>query len=130
MPKFEIGDKIKVVGPCILGGQTEAIGKEFIIGTHEGLYDDEDSYSFEGQSFRFKESWIVAALTNEEKAQELLEQAGYTVLPPKPKLTGSFDIVRSSRNGVVAAYKSEGREVRHKSWELIAIVPWTEGDGL
>lgn len=71
--------------------------------------------------------WVFLPM---DKAAKLLEEAGYTVTPPKPKLTGNSYVYRHTRGQGVCLMEGEWRNAKVADYELIAIVPWTEGDGI
>jgi hypothetical protein len=67
-----------------------------------------------------------------DEAKNLLEKAGYTITPPKPKLTGkvvvwSFDENPSKGSPFVSSLENY---VDGEDKIIFATVDWTEGDGL
>lgn len=71
---------------------------------------------------------IFKGPTPEEEAIKLLEKAGYTVLVPTPKLTGTVTIYTSIiyPNTIFATTSDE----LDGSSRVIAKISWTEGEGL
>jgi hypothetical protein len=66
-----------------------------------------------------------------DKAKDLLEKAGYTITPPRSKLTGKVVIwsFHEKPSGPPFA-SSDQNYIDGKDKTILAIVNWTEGDGL
>lgn len=71
-------------------------------------------------------------LSVEDEAKQLLEAAGYTITPPKPKLAGQVVIYKF--NGHLGLSSKESYDNFYNSQKdarkPLAIVDWTEGQGL
>jgi hypothetical protein len=70
-----------------------------------------------------------------EAAKAFLEKEGYTITPPKPKLTGKVYLYSHPVSGFSHSLTTEelaGRDPTdgHSGTKLIAVLDWTEGDGL
>jgi hypothetical protein len=63
-----------------------------------------------------------------EQAVRLLTEAGYTVVPPPPKRSGK--IYLHLRGGIIFPYTEPLNSHGETFPPPIAIVDWTEGDGL
>lgn len=65
-------------------------------------------------------------LSPEEGAIEILKAAGYSIIPPKPLLTGKIHVIQ--REGFLRF--TDDPSGWGEGYKTIAIVEWTEGDGL
>ena len=128
MGKFKVGDKVEVTNAYRSGSSDRPVGYIGIV-THTPAYSDAVTY-LDGDEV-FTASLQLA--TSLEKAKEILEAAGYSIIPPKPKLTGKVVVYTYDDEVYVVTEKefnhrnaSSGKHLR----KVIAIVDWTEGDGL
>lgn len=76
---------------------------------------------------------LISPVSDERLAIDLLKSLGYEVVEPKPKLSGK--IVIYSHFGHIHAYtehswKSYGYDEDTKGRTVLAVLDWTEGDGL
>lgn len=87
--------------------------------------DNDVSYPINSHDWVFKTTPI-------EEAQKLLTEAGFTVTPPPPKLTGKVAVYKYG-SGTYAtdynSYEAWGASAK-ASYPLVAVLDWTEGDGL
>jgi len=121
MAKFKIGDKVRRIeagGGCppIKMGETYTV---------KGYTDDLVMVEeVGGQLFEHR---FELAISLEESALALLNSLGYTIAPPKPKLTGKL-YVYSYDDG--SGPISLCRKLDNPAGTLIAIVDWAEGQGI
>jgi hypothetical protein len=65
-----------------------------------------------------------------EQAKALLENNGYTITEPKPKLTGTVYVRTDDRAGSVWLCPHDPGLNDNPSIKTIAVLNWTEGDGI
>jgi hypothetical protein len=88
------------------------------------------------QRFWYNSSEFSLVLTPLEAAKALLEKEGYTITitPPKPKLSGDVVLYKLPGSDTISCrterewdkFTTAGKQAR----TILAIVHWTEGDGL
>lgn len=142
MTKFKVGDEVRIVRPNPAVTSTEdEVGKTFIIGRDAGDYHGSQSWSGIGTQWRWKEEWLELAsvstpipLYSEEQAVSFLKEKGYSITPPPEPLKGKAAIYVSGYDGGTRVIdKNHWDKVTSKAaykHKLIAIVDWTEGNGL
>lgn len=136
MTKFKIGDRVKVIGddyrfytpgskynlPRTVGTVVECGGSYIQVD-----YDGVVSPPVNPSSFELIVEKTHLPLYSEEIAMSFLQEKGYTVTPPSPKLSGKLYVYKASSGG---AYGYPEKVSDILNWSLLAVVDWTEGDGL
>jgi hypothetical protein len=127
MPEFKIGDKVRRKhydhGSVLVGDVRYIIGFDGIGYTLNG---DKKGYTHNPQNLELAEETHFP-LYSEEAAVKLLKERGYNVAPPPEPLKGKAYVYRYVDTGHVFV-KTDQRA--GNDCDLIAIVDWTEGDGL
>lgn len=140
MTKFKVGDQVR----CISGYTGYAKGSEYNLPRTQGTviqsgngyitvsYGGKESPAVNSSSFE-----LVSPST--EEMIKLLTDSGYTIVSPKPKLTGKAYVYHypEKRDGQVYIYNDDlwDKYVTNGSGGaegkvLLAVVDWKEGDGL
>lgn len=129
MPKFKVGDKVRrISGPWV--GTRMQVGSEWIITEVNSFTDCIRVEGFDewvcGRYFQLITP-TPFPLYSEEQAVKLLTERGYEVKTPLEPLKGKMMIVKT-RYGDIYGY-SVGTNLSDTA-EVIAIVDWTEGQGV
>lgn len=122
---FKVGDKVKVVdndrATCLL-----SIGEELDVRRVEGGY-----VYLHGIIGRWNSDRFELALSDEERAIRLLNEKGYTITPPPEPLKGKVFVYKyKDRTYLFDSMMIKEFGIHPHYGEPIAIVPWTEGQGL
>jgi len=94
------------------------------------------TYSAVSNCTEFPFKWIdkFDLVSPIDEAKATLEAAGYTITPPKPKLTGWVNIYRITDDNIFSGTIYSSKEVADAADETgyprIATIQFTEGDGL
>lgn len=125
MSKFKVGDT--VIRLYNSHHNKIPYGHKYIVSSVNGT-----SLQVTGYTQWWEEEWFSLAASVETEAIKLLTEAGYTVTPPKPKLTGTV-VVYQTPGGVYTITKTEWDKwsnQERKARTILALLNWTEGDGL
>ena len=96
--------------------------KRIVVGVHNSKIDVQTP---NGSIYIHQPVTYYEADTNpEEEAIALLKEKGYDVIPPKPKKTGKGYVYYIGGLVVIYSHEQQG------SYKPIAIINWTEGDGI
>lgn len=136
MSKFQVGDKVKVLDDSYQGytvGSAYNISRDIeltVTGAGRRWVSINNGPDMNPDSFEL--------INPEEQAIKMLVDAGYTITPPKPKLSGKAYIYHypDKKNGQVYIYNddlwkkyvTDGAGVEGKV--LLAVVDWQEGQEL
>ena len=119
MGKFKVGDKVKRIANEL---DTMKIGE-----IHTVSYVCSGNIELDGISrVWFTENFELVNLIAD--AVKLLQDNGYSVMEPKPKRSGKVYISAGVNGG--APYSSMSKMTDNEYFHTIAIVDWTEGEGL
>lgn len=130
---FKVGDRVRVIGSYYTNFPTgspynlpRGVGIVRASGTGY-LYID-----YDGKTSPAVFPSCVELVDPKDEAIELLKAAGYTITPPPEPLKGKVYIYKNAQGDVHAMSRNNGQMYRSVAGEcnLIAIVDWTEGDGL
>lgn len=138
MTKFKVDDKVRLVSMPAFGfkiGDVHTVSR--VIG--DGYFSTKE-YDDKGQHPRpFHEKyWELVEPTyfplySEEAAVKLLTERGYEVKAPPEPLKGKVVIYRSAEGQTWAALKERWDQWNFhckKGYTIIAIIDWTEGQGI
>lgn len=121
MAKFKIGDRVRRIRSPHINGVMQ-IGTEWVVNRiskhNQWIYVVGCDEQLNPDNFEL--------INPNETAIKQLEALGYTIIPPKPKETGKIYILRG-RSGITI---TDNPSAWSSELETIAIVDWTEGDGL
>lgn len=133
MSEFKVGDKVR----CKEGHYTGyTLGSKYNLPRETGIveecgegylyvkYNPLVSPACNPNSFELVTTPIP--LYSEEQAVSFLKEKGYSVTPPPEPLKGQIRIMKSKDGTVFYAQSQQ----RFDTCKLIAIVDWTEGDGV
>lgn len=126
MCEFQVGDVVRRVKQSLRSDAYGVVGLEYTI----------SGFSFNGGLLLAglkgngskPEDFVLVYRSHIADAKALLEEKGFTVTPPKPKLTGQVIVYRNKKNGDISI--TGNAHYPREYWDEIAIVDWTEGDGL
>lgn len=136
MTKFKVGDKVRVLPgegydpshvrvrhPLVEGAEYNVIGNcanSDNVKIDLDFFNVGDNHSiWEADRFELVIDPIIAAVRH-------LTSLGYTISEPTPKLTGKVHIIQKNDGHIFASF--DPPIFGHQ--KTIAIVDWTEGDGL
>lgn len=126
MPKFKAGERVTYRGG---GNFTLVKGENYIVSFvdhHSGKIKLKNAYY---PAFFYPPDYFDPYVDPIDKAKALLEKEGYAITPPKPKLTGKIAVRRNKDDGTVA-FVEQDESYLNTFWDTIAVVDWTEGQGL
>lgn len=130
MTKFKIGDVVEITE-----NPNGMAGCVFTIRTNESTWDGIQSWSGPAigrwtNSWRWRETHLKL-FDPVADAKALLEKEGYTITPPRPKMTGKA-VVWTFKEQVMGSpfISSFQNYMSGEDKVILAIVDWTEGDGL
>lgn len=134
MTKFKVGDKVRVISVC--SGAVLKVGDEvevdFISGSLLYPKGNHRGAMFESRFELVEETHFP--LYSEEAAVKLLTERGYEVKAPPEPLRGKVYIYKYLPTGKVFAYDEEtwltNDYDKCEDRVVIAIVDWTEGQGI
>lgn len=130
---FKIGDKVRIRD----NPSNRAYSEMWFDGKMDGFIIDQVS----GETCRFKDHWFGIykerleleethfPLYSEEAAVKLLTERGYEVKAPPEPLNGKVYIYQDP-DGCLYHRKEGWTDIQKGSCELLAIVDWTEGQGI
>lgn len=128
---FKIGDKITRVKEPHPGTEM-TVGSEWIVTcvvSDRWIRVDGYHQILDGSNFELVEE-IYFPLYSEEAAVKLLTERGYEVKAPPEPLKGKAYVYKCVSNEHIICLFHQWDEGEGIGYELIAIVDWTEGQGL
>lgn len=129
MPKFNIGDKVKRIRDHGIGVK---VGDILTVKSNDHMAIRVE----ENNNFYLEEYFVLVSSAEEEMAINLLKEKGYIITPPPEPLKGKVAIYKANKSGMTYSCSKESWDSAVKSSSephtltLIAIVDWTEGQGL
>ncbi len=130
MAQFKVGDTVERLN---YGHGNFNVGDHGVVAHVQGRFVHliGDAVGYEHDEINLK---LISNADPIADAKVTLEAAGYTITPPKPKETGLVVVYRSIASGHTFNCAKDDwynlSDYHKKKQQLLAILPWTEGDGL
>lgn len=124
---FKVGDEVIVTNKFRIGNPAFNVGD---VGTITAISRHTPLVVFVNGEAVYAKCLEIYIPDVEAEAIKLLEAAGYTITPPKPPLTGELYIYQHKGTEEILPSKTQWNMALNPAWKQLAIVPWTEGQGL